>query len=223
MKKVLAICLMMVMVLSVSTGALADNGGFVSSPSRNLAPRIISFDPLAEDCTATLIVTPYAERNTLPADLKNLIERAYGEIAASDDLTELNDQLAQLAADKDIDGQDLAVSDLFDLRVEGCQEHDDHVSFDIVIEADTLKGFVGLLHMTTEGEWELVSNATVEGKLLKFTVDSLSPFAVVVETDDESDPDKTGDNFKIWMYAAVMAVSGLAMVLIAIKSKKAYN
>lgn len=227
MKKVLAICLMMVMVVSMSVSAFAAPGGFVSSPSGNPAPSIVSFDPSDDDCTGDLVVTPYGDRHELPDDHRTLFENAYDEIVNSDDLTELNDELAKIVADKNIAGKDLAVSDLFNIHVTGCEDHEDHVDFDITLSADTLSRFVGLLYMNRDGVWKLATDAEVvnNGEHLKFSVDSLStsPFAIIVDTSEgegTSDAPQTGDDSMIHIYAIVMTVSVLAIVVIAVKRKK---
>ena len=120
MKKVFAMILAVVMVLTLSVSVCAAPGKFVQSPSHNSAPHLISVVKGSEDCTAELIITPYNERNKLPTELKTLLEKAYSEIASSDDLTKLNADLAALAATQKIAGVNLKVSDLFDIRYEGC-------------------------------------------------------------------------------------------------------
>ena len=223
MKKVLAICLMMVMVLSMSVNVFAASGGFVSSPSGNPAPTVVSFKPSDDDCTAQLVVTPYGDKHDLSDALRAMLEKAYNSIVNSDDLTKLNAELAKIAADKNIVGTDLAVSDLFDIHVTGCDYHDEHVDFDITLDVDTLSHFVGLLHMNKDGVWELVTDAEVinNGEHLKFSVDSFSPFAIVVDTSSVTpDSPQTGDNSMIHIYAIVMAVSALAIVVITVKSRK---
>jgi len=142
MKKVLAICLMMVMIVSLSATAFAAPDGFASSPSGNPAPIVISFTASDEDCTAQLVITPYSDRDELSDVILALFEKAYDTIAESDDLTELNEELAKIATEKGIDGKDLAVSDLFDIHVTGCDYHEEHRDFDIILAADTLSHFV---------------------------------------------------------------------------------
>ncbi len=223
MKKVLAICLAMVMVVSMSAAVCAAPSGFVSSPSGNAAPGVVTFVPGDEDCTAKLVITPYGDRSVLPDTLRTMFEKAYNEIVNSKNLTELNAQLAKIAANKNIDGKNLAVSDLFDIHVTGCDYHDEHVDFDVTLDADTLSHFVALLHMNKNGEWELVEDAQVvnNGEHLKFSVDSFSPFAVVVDTTVEGGEDaETGENSMTYVYVILMAVSALAFVLILVKSKK---
>lgn len=223
MKKVLAICLMMVMVLCMSVNVFAAPSGFVSSPSGNPAPTVVAFEPNNDDCTGRLVVTPYGDRHELSDALRAMFEKAYNDIVNSDDLTKLNAELAKIASDKDINGADLAVSDLFDIHVTGCDYHDEHVDFDITLDADTLDRFEGLLHMNKDGVWELVTDAEVinNGEHLKFSVDSFSPFAIVVDTSSGSpDAPQTGDNSMIHIYAIIMVVSALAIVVITVKSRK---
>lgn len=223
MKKVLAICLMMVMVLSMSVNVFAASGGFVSSPSGNPAPTVVSFKPSDDDCTAQLVVTPYGDKHDLSDALRAMFEKAYNEIVNSGDLTKLNADFAKLVADRNLTADKLAVSDLFDIHVSGCDYHDEHVDFDITLDADTLSRFVGLLHMNKDGVWELVTDAEVinNGEHLKFSADSFSPFAIVVDTSSGSpDAPQTGDNSMIHIYAIIMAVSALAIVVITVKSRK---
>lgn len=223
MKKVVAICLMMVMVLSMSVNVFAAPGGFVSSPSGNPAPEVVIFTPSDDDCKGRLVVTAYGDRHDLSEALREMLEKAYDSIVNSDDLTKLNAELAKIAADKNIGGADLAVSDLFDIHVTGCDYHDGHVGFDITLDADALSHFVGLLHMNKDGEWKLVTDAEVvnNGEHLKFSVDSFSPFAIVIDTSSGTpDAPPTGDNSMIHIYAIIMAVSAIAIIVIAVKSKK---
>lgn len=223
MKKVLMICLMTLIVLCMSVNAIAAPGGFVSSPSGNAAPVVVSFIPGDEDCTGRLVITPYGDRDELSDALRAMFEKAYNEILDSNSLTDLNADLATLVANKNIDGANLAVSDLFDIHVTGCDFHDDHFDFVITLDADTLNHFVGLLHMNKNGEWELVSDAEVinNNEQLRFSVETLSPFAVVVDTSvDNGDTPQTGDDSMIHVYAIVMALSALALIGIVVKSRK---
>ena len=222
MKKVFSIVLALVLTLALSVSVCAAPGQFVNSPSNNDAPTIISFERNNEECTGELIITPYSQRATLPAELKTLIEKAYSDIASSKDLTTLNKDLADLAAAQKIAGPDLRVSDLFDIRYEGCKDHDETHTFTIVLGAETLHRFVGLLHMNLNGEWELIKNAKVtdNGETLTFTVSDFSPFAIVVDTSDiEGDSPQTGVK-NIAIYGSLMLVSAMAIVVLVVKGKK---
>ena len=222
MKKVFSIVLDLVLTLALSVSVCAAPGQFVNSPSNNDAPTIISFERNNEECTGELIITPYSQRATLPAELKTLIEKAYSDIASSKDLTTLNKDLADLAAAQKIDGPNLKVSDLFDIRYEGCTSHNENHTFTIVLKANTLHRFVGLLHMNLNGEWELIKNAKVtdNGETLTFTVSDFSPFAIVVDTSDiEGDSPQTGVK-NIAIYGSLMLVSAMAIVVLVVKGKK---
>ncbi len=205
MKKIMTVCLALVMLLSMSLTAFAVDGGFLESPSLNLAPRLRSFTVDSEECEAEIIITPYSQRHTLDEESQDEIEAAYDEIKASDDLTVLNADLAALAASLGIAGTDLAVSDLFDMDYINCNHvthRDEHGNFRITLEADTLANFVGLLHRN-KGTWELVRGAVANGDTLSFSIDDFSPFAIVVDTSDvgsgdeqpgDSDAPGTGDS-----------------------------
>lgn len=223
MKKVLAICLMMVMIMGMTVNVFAAPSGFVSSPSTTPAPKVESFKPADEDCEAQLVITAYSEKGKIPEALEALLEKAKNDVSSVKDLTELNENLAKLVNTKKIDSKNLAVSDLFDIHVNGCEFHEGHVNFDIVLSADALSHFVGLLHMKEGGVWELVEDARVtnNGEHLEFSVDSFSPFAIVVDTtaDNVNNP-QTGDNSKIYIYVVIMAVCALVLVFLWKKLRK---
>ena len=221
MKKLLAICFAVLMVASMSISAFATSGGFVISPSAKPAPEVESFEASSDDCTAVLIVTPYAERNTLTVDEKTQIESAYNEVVSSKDLTNLCEEMDNIASSKKIAGKDLAVSDLFDIRMEGCDvDHDQHGAFKITLTVDALSNFVCLLHRNADGSWEVIKDAkVVDGDSLSFVADDFSPFAIVVDGSKQG-PSQTGDETMIGLYIAIMAVSAVAIVILVSKSKK---
>ncbi len=216
MKKVIAsiLSLMLVLVLSVSVFA---TGGFVKSPELDKAPTVEDF--IVDDgCATDIVVTPYAERTDLDDDTKKAMEDAYTEIQAAEDVTTLTDDLTKVAADKKVDTKNLAVSDLFDLSQVGCDDHTDHNAFKIKLNVNTLKNFVALLHKTAEG-WVVVEDAeVVDGDTLSFSVDSLSPFAIVVDAGE--DTPSTGDNANLALCISLMAVSAVALVVIIVLLKK---
>ena len=216
MKKVFIVLLSAIMIASLSVSGFAAS--FVSSPSGNKAPTLVSFDFESDECDATLKITAYSDRNTLSADGKTAIETAYTAIKSANDVSSLNADLAALATSKEIKGKNLAVSDLFDISVENCEPnaHAAHGKVTVKLSAETLKNFVGLLHYNN-GTWELVSNATAEGDTLTFTVSSLSPFAIVVDNTPDSPPTK--DNGNIYILVAVAALS-LAAAAICFKMSR---
>lgn len=205
------------MLMTMSVTVFAEPGHFLQSPSKNSAPVLIEGTNESEDCTAEIVVTPYSERQTHDDEKRAEIEKAYNVIVTVDDLTSLNDDLADLVDEKEISSDVLAVSDLFDVSFYGCEAHAEHGSFRISLRVDTLKGFVSLLHFKDD-EWNLIENATVEGDVLTFTVDDLSPFAIVVERAPQ-----TGDEFNGWIYIVLMIVSAAALAVVGFKLRKAEN
>ena len=198
MKKILVFVLVIIFALGVSLSVSAAPGKFISSPSNNQAPELIGYQNSDEDCTGKLIITPYSNRKTLPDDILQKFEEAYRIIATTSDLSDLNEALNQMAADLGVDVSDLAVSDMFDISVIGCDNHVDHGHFDVTLKAESLKNFVCLLHYYN-GTWRIVDSAEVteDGTHLDFTEKEFSPFAVVVNTgkgSEEYDDEETDDN-----------------------------
>lgn len=184
------VCLMIILVLCTGANVFAA-GAFVSSPSGNPAPVRVSFRANEGGCAGELVITAYSEKDNLDADTKAMLENAYASIVDTDDLTKLNADLANLVESKNIDSKDLAVSDLFDASVVGCNNHENHIGFNVILKANTLENFVGLLHMNNDGEWELVKDAKVtqNKENIEFSVDSFSPFAIVVNAAADVEPE----------------------------------
>ena len=189
-KMVMAVCLMMIFILCMNANVFAA-GTFIPSPSVKPVPVCMSFEALSEGCNGSLKITAYSERDTLDAETKALFENAYASIVNTDDLTRLNADFAELIENKNIDSKNLAVSDFFDASVVDCVNHEEHTGFNIILKADSLEKFAGFLHMNKKGEWELVKDAEVikNGEQLKFSIDTLSPFAIVVDTSEEVKPE----------------------------------
>lgn len=234
MKKIIAIFLTLVMAASLATVSLADS--FYESPSKKPAPGVVEFEPKDEDCTANLVVTPFGDRDNLPENHKEQFEQAYDQIKNTEDLTTLIVDLGKLAADKGLDKDQLAVSDLFTTHVTDCDVHDDHFDFDITLDVDMLSHFVALVQLNGNGEWEIVNDARVtnNGEHLAFSVEELGTFAVVVSKDKPTIPDAdtgtTGDvngapqtgesDARMRIYVAVMAVSAIVLCAVVVKSRR---
>ncbi len=232
MKKLLAFLLMVVMVVTMTVAAHAADNSFLISPTLRPAPSLIGFKNVVEECLAEIIVTAYANRHLLPDSLKALIEEAYDILSNTKDLGTLNSKLAEYADKLNVSTSDFAVSDLFDIRMEGCDDHEGHGSFDITLAPESLKNFVCLLHFNN-GQWDIVENAVVtnNGTHLQFTADEFSPFAIVVNTkaadepgtseDDSSEiPGKPGDSSNTAAYAVIMLGSALSVIVLARKLRK---
>lgn len=217
MKKVLVFCLALVMLLSVSVTAFAA-GSFIESPSNNKAPEIVDSENESEDCTAKLVVTPYSERDKLDDEQRKNIEKAYEIISTTDDLTKLNDELEKIAKEKEIDGKDLAVSDLFNIGFTGCDDHDNHGDFKVKLNSETLDNFVALLGFDGNN-WRVYKDVKVEKDGIVFLTDVPENFAIVVNTGAGSPP-PTGDNSKIYLWIMIAAGSALAVVLLSLNKKR---
>lgn len=224
MKKVLAIILALVVVVCAgfTIAAFAAPGGFVSSPSGNEGPEKEEVSYSEGSCQPEIIVTPYKDRETLSEDKKDDMNKAYEEIAADEDLTNLCPELENTAAAKNISSERLAVSDLFD--VSAYHKNNDHErcgTTTITLKAETIKRFVALLHRNHNGMWEVVEDVVVDdvNNTITFSSDDFSPYAIVVEKSTESAPD-TGSSLIIPAVVMVVSAISLAGVLISLKKKQ---
>ena len=220
MKKVLAICMMIVLVASIGLSALAAPNGFVSSPSGGKRPPVMDFfDPVDEDCTANLVITPFGDKNNLPENQRKEMEDAYNDIVNADNLTDLNKDLADAAKDQGIDPEKLAVGDLIHLGCDGCADHANHEKFQVSLDVEGLDKFVGVIYRDDNGDWQWVKDAKVQDGKLQFTGEGYHPYAIVMDTTVE-EPSKTSDSDIIIICAAVMAVTAIALVIVLVKGKK---
>ncbi len=222
MKKVLACILSLILVVALSVSVMAT--GFVKSPVLNEAPEIKDFETEVDNsnCDYDLEITPYEDRAGLTEAAKQEMEKAYEDVKANADLTKLVPDLTKVAEDKKIEAENLAVSQLFDISEEDCASHNDgHGTITIHLTAD-LKNFVALLHKTDAG-WVVVSSAKVTGTdTISFSVEELSPFAIVVDATAEKNA-STGDNANLALYISLMAVSAVALVAVVVVMKKKSN
>ncbi len=220
MKKVFALSLTLLMLVSMSLSVFAMPGGaFISSPSTNDDPELISFS-LEADCGAQVVLTPYADKDALPEADKAALKAAYDAIRGTTDLNTLESDLTALADKLSITTKTMAVSDLFDLSIVGCDnaEHatTGHGTITITVKISGLNNFVGVLHMN-DGEWELVDGAKAKDETITFQVDDLSPFAIVVDADENSPI--TGD-MHLYILGAIMVLSAVALIICYKKSRK---
>lgn len=221
MKKALSVVVALIMCLALTMSAAAAPGSFVSSPSGNPAPELIEGVNEDENCEAKNVITPYSERDKLSDEKREFMEKVYDQIVESANVGELNKDIENLAKEKGIAVENLAVSDLFDISYYNCENHEEHSYFKIKFKAETLKNFVGLLHYTGD-KWELIEGTQVDdGIYLTFKVDSLSPFAIVVNTGVDAGDNQTGQSFP-WIYVVLMAVAaiGFGVAVYAYKKKK---
>ncbi|MBE6533841.1 MAG: hypothetical protein E7678_02570 [Ruminococcaceae bacterium] len=221
-KKILTVLVLSVLVLSLTVPTFAaDTGSFVQSPSANQAPELVFGGSEEHECDEPLRIVSYLDRDKLDDEARKEIEKAYSKIKNAKNLVTLCSALQDVAKDMKIPTTNLAVSDLFDISdVHG------HVdgTFDIVLKAETLDNFVGLLHYT-DGKWELIDNAKVEerdGELhLMFSTDGLSPFAIVVDTHENVPTQSNGVLIAVLAVIAIAEAAALIAILVKfILSKK---
>lgn len=219
MKKVLVVIMALAIMVMCSVSVLAAPTNFISSPSENSAPTIVDSTNEDEDCTAFVVTTPYSQRQNLSSNSKSKIEKAYKNVTETPDISKLNEDLEKAAKDQGINGEDLAVSDLFDIDYKDCVEHDDHGKFTIKLSAETLKNFVGFMRYDGE-KWILIKDATVkDGKYLTFTSQELGTFAIVVNKDKTSPA--TGDNISAEMLVMLVSLCAVAFVARKVYAVKA--
>lgn len=223
MKKVLTICLSFALLMALAVGICATPGAFYESVSGKDSPVLVSGENVSDECNAEVIVTPYSKRDTLPSDLRQLLEYAYQMIIGVESPAELCEALNGIAAAKGITAADLAVSDLFDVHATECTNgHELHGHFDITLKADLLKNFVALIHYHN-GEWHVVESAQVtnNGEHLEFDAEHFSPFAIVISTAEiETDAPGTSDTNNLWLYVAALSAVAIVVVVILLAKKK---
>lgn len=219
MKKALAICLALVMAVSAAMMVFAAPGGFVSSPSGNEAPVIITVSYEDGSCNPKVVVTPYSERDTLEEEKEEDMNEAYDEIAANKNLSGLCSELSSVAAAKNIPVSRLAVSDLFDISAYHYGDHDFCGSITVKVGTEALRNFVALLHRDADGTWEVVPGVivNVEEGTITFSADDFSPYAIVVDTGSNAIPDTGAD---IYIPAIAMIASAVSLVFVLFSMKK---
>ena len=219
MKKALAICLALVMAVSAAMMVFAAPGGFVSSPSGNEAPVIITVSYEDGSCNPKVVVTPYSERDTLEEEKEEDMNEAYDEIAANKNLSGLCSELSSVAAAKNIPVSRLAVSDLFDISAYHNGDHDFCGSITVKVGTEALRNFVALLHRDADGTWEVVPGVivNVEEGTITFSADDFSPYAIVVDTGSNAIPDTGAD---IYIPAIAMIASAVSLVFVLFSMKK---
>lgn len=220
MKRFFAFFMTVVLVVAMSVPAFAALGEFISSPSGVPAPTLVDYKSDSHECTAKLVITSYAERHTLPAETRALLEKAYEDIVNSQVINnQLKAELTKLAEELKIDYTALAIGNLFDISYYECPQHEGHKGFTITIKPEIAENIVGVLHLNGE-KWELL-DSTVDAGNVTFHVDELSPFAIVYNTKPGSS--STGDSSNAWIYVVLMVASVSALGVVGYKLGKREN
>lgn len=219
MKKILAICLTLVMVVSLGVTAFAAPGIFISSPSGNLAPELVDYTAESDDCNAKLTITPYADRKNLDDKALAEIEEAYKHIAKRMKNVSFDEVLKEIADKNQLTVSELAVSDLFDISYYNCEveKHANHDGFKITLKADTVEDLKGIICYdgTTWNNVEILE--IKEDGTVTFFAKDLSPFAFVV---GGNLPPHTGDSYMVYICLMVLAASALTFIVAAMPKKR---
>jgi hypothetical protein len=225
MKKILTVLFAMLLLACLNVSCLAAGGSFVSSPSAKTAPTLIAYNNASADCKATIVVRSYSERDTFDAQKKKEIEAAYNSIVSAKDLGDLCADTEEIAAKLGVSTDTLLISDLFDISYENCTQHENHKNFTITVEPTSVVNYAGLLHYDN-GEWELLeSTSTADGRIT-FTIDDLSPFAIVVHdgnlgTQPVPQPGVSSDMELKFLAAAIVGISLIVIAVVANKISRA--
>jgi hypothetical protein len=219
MKKIVVLVLAVLMVATMSVGAFAASGAFVESPSKQLAPELVSFDNESDACTAILIITAYADRAELDAAAVAALEKAYAEIAGTENLGTLDDEVAALAEELGIPAADLAVSDLFDISYSDCDTHEEHKKFTIVIKPEATTNVAAILHYTAEG-WEVIPAEIKDDGTLTFESELFSPFAIMTHN---GLPASCCCGWICWLIILLIVLLIIIIIVVLVRKKKKNN
>lgn len=168
----------------------------------------------ADDLKYKLIVTPYAQYPTI-ADPTNrdLCPVVYQDIVPVPVLSDYLPIIRPKAAAISVPPEDCCTYQIFDVTYyrdygDHLEKSDKHSTISLNLPDYVLDRFVCLLHYMN-GQWYVVDNAYVERSegLLCFSVDKLSPFAIIVhenlKTDTTIKSPQTGYGFFEEMYLTV--------------------
>ena len=210
-----AIALSVMLVFSMMTSVFADN--FVGSISAVEAPAVAEAPTSSNpEWKGSVTVVASGEQSTLPEAAQAEMKAAYESIETAADVAALSADIATVAAEQGVKTADLAISDLFDISVEG----DNYGTLTISLKSDSFENFVALLHYTGSA-WEVVKDAKVENGVLTFSASNFSPFAVVVSTETTPVPDSptTGETAPVALAAAAI-VAGIAGISVLCYGRK---
>ena len=224
MKRFFAFFMTVVLVVAMSVPAFAALGGFISSPSGVPAPKLEDFKPVTPDCTGKIVITSWADRHTLDDATRARFEQAYNDIINLNNggANSLFEVMKDFEKSHGFDHKDLAVGTLFDISSYNCTHHEKHEGFIITLKPEVWGNIVGVAHLTPNG-WEVVDDTMDEAnQTITFTVGSLSPFALVYNT-NPGGSSSTGDSNSTWIYISIMAASVVALGAIGYTLKKREN
>lgn len=225
MRKILAVFLTLIVILTMSVSVFAEPGAFVESPSANGAP--VLMEEYSDDGVK---ITAYRNRAVeLNASQVADFEKAYKSIVGAADLTTLVAAVSDVAEEFQVEIDELAVSDLFYVSLKGGEESFNGIRYKLRLRADTFANFVCILRMEN-GEWHLVEETEVIGtEVIEFVADEVGSYAVVVSVGDAPvypgapDDDRTGNVWvTIGIILAILATLAIIffIILLLFKAKR---
>ena len=109
----------------------------------------------------------------------DIIEEAIQEAATS--IVDVIEGLEEVLVETEVLAENVAVSNVFDISVESDADDHGHKAIKITLEIEDVDNFLALVHYTNNA-WEIVETVLdKENKTLSFSVDDLSPFAILVD------------------------------------------
>lgn len=199
-KKILAFIMAVAATFVCSTSAFAANGEIVYSPSHHGPEADTSTSGSATAGTTTPSTSTdqtgtaakneeqdkyralgYSKRSSLTAKQRREFIKCYNDVKKHTDLTELTEDIADIAEEQGLEVSDLAVSDIFYSVLPKNKESGTRVR----VKAPNLDKFVALL-CYSNGEWSVVKDAKVNanGKLV-FKTKKAAAYAIVIDTTEE--------------------------------------
>lgn len=202
-KKILAFIMAVAATFVCSASAFAANGEIVYSPSHHGPEADTSTSGSATAGTTTPSTSTkddeqgstatnteeqdkykafgYSKRSALTSKQKREFTKCYNDVKKHTDLTELTEDIAEVAEEQGLEVSDLAVSDIFYSVLPKNKESGTRVR----VKAPNLDKFVALL-CYSNGEWSVVKDAKVNanGKLV-FKTKKAAAYAIVIDTTEE--------------------------------------
>lgn len=199
-KKILAFVMAVAATFVCSASAFAANGEIVYSPSHHGPEADTSTSGSATAGTTTPSTSTdqtgtaakneeqdkyralgYSKRSALTAKQRREFIKCYNDVKKHTDLTELTEDIADIAEEQGLEVSDLAVSDIFYSVLPKNKESGTRVR----VKAPNLDKFVALL-CYSNGEWSVVKDAKVNanGKLV-FKTKKAAAYAIVIDTTEE--------------------------------------
>ena len=200
MKKLVSLLLVVLMLAALTVPAMAA-GSFVNSATNNGTLTIEEgelIDPL-DGCK--LMLTMYRNRASLGVTQRATAESAFAILSNAKKASDIDANMAKLEG-----ANDFVCMEVFILSCD--KGHTGHKELTLTMKYGALANFACL--MTYEGaEWDLVSDAKVNGNKLTFTGDPSATYAIFLKNLSPA----TGDHSNVVTYAIVGVAAAVAIAV----------